>query len=230
MIAEILQEFVCVHCQSKFTKEKTLMVHMCEQKRRHLAQNEKHVVMGFYTFNKFYELAQKSAQSKTYLEFSKSPYYNAFVKFGSFVSNISPLYPNNFIEWIVKSGVKIDHWCRDELYEKYVLDLIKTEAVETALERSIKHMTLWAENNNSLWNHYFIYVSTSRAMFDIKDGKVSPWLILNSNSGKKLLDQLDDTQLSAISNIIDPIFWSKKFKSSKQDIELVKQVIKEAGL
>jgi len=230
MIAEILQEFVCVHCQSKFTKEKTLMVHMCEQKRRHLAQNEKHVVMGFYTFNKFYELAQKSAQSKTYLEFSKSPYYNAFVKFGSFVSNINPLYPNNFIEWIVKSGVKIDHWCRDELYEKYVLDLIKTEAVETALERSIKHMTLWAENNNSLWNHYFIYVSTSRAMFDIKDGKVSPWLILNSNSGKKLLDQLDDTQLSAISNIIDPIFWSKKFKSSKQDIELVKQVIKEAGL
>ena len=230
MIAEILQEFVCVHCRTKFTKEKTLMVHMCEQKRRHLAQNEKHVVMGFYTFNKFYEIAQKSTESKTYSEFSKSPYYNAFVKFGSFVSNINPLYPNNFIEWIVKSGVKIDHWCRDELYEKYIVNLIQTESVETALERSIKHMSLWAEKNNSMWNHYFNYVSTNRAMFDIKDGKVSPWLILNSNSGKKLLDQLDDTQLSAISNIIDPIFWSKKFKSSKQDIELVKQVIKEAGL
>jgi hypothetical protein len=230
MIAEILQEFVCVHCQTKFTKEKTLMVHMCEQKRRHLAQNEKHVVMGFYTFNKFYEIAQKSTESKTYSEFSKSPYYNAFVKFGSFVSNINPLYPNKFIEWIVKSGVKIDHWCRDELYEKYIVHLIQTESVETALERSIKHMSLWAEKNNSMWNHYFNYVSTNRAMFDIKDGKVSPWLILNSNSGKKLLDQLDDTQLSAISNIIDPIFWSKKFKSSKQDIELVKQVIKEAGL
>jgi len=230
MIAEILQEFVCVHCRTKFTKEKTLMVHMCEQKRRHLAQNEKHVVMGFYTFNKFYEIAQKSTESKTYSEFSKSPYYNAFVKFGSFVSNINPLYPNKFIEWIVKSGVKIDHWCRDELYEKYIVHLIQTESVETALERSIKHMSLWAEKNNSMWNHYFNYVSTNRAMFDIKDGKVSPWLILNSNSGKKLLDQLDDTQLSAISNIIDPIFWSKKFKSSKQDIELVKQVIKEAGL
>jgi hypothetical protein len=230
MIAEILQEFVCVHCRTKFTKEKTLIVHMCEQKRRHLAQNEKHVVMGFYTFNKFYEIAQKSTESKTYSEFSKSPYYNAFVKFGSFVSNINPLYPNKFIEWIVKSGVKIDHWCRDELYEKYIVNLIQTESVETALERSIKHMSLWAEKNNSMWNHYFNYVSTNRAMFDIKDGKVSPWLILNSNSGKKLLDQLDDTQLSAISNIIDPIFWSKKFKSSKQDIELVKQVIKEAGL
>ncbi len=230
MILENTKVHICVHCKSKFSKEKTLMVHMCEQKRRHLAQNEKHVVMGFYTFNKFYELAQKSTESKNYSEFSKSPYYNAFVKFGSFVSNINPLYPNKFIEWIVKSGVKIDHWCRDELYEKYIVNLIQTESVETALERSIKHMSLWAEKNNSMWNHYFNYVSTNRAMFDIKDGKVSPWLILNSNSGKKLLDQLDDTQLSAISNIIDPIFWSKKFKSSKQDIELVKQVIKEAGL
>jgi hypothetical protein len=67
-------------------------------------------------------------------------------------------------------------------------------------------------------------------MFDIKDGKVSPWIILNSISGKKLLDQLDDTQLSAISNIIDPIFWSKKFKESKRDMELVKKIIKEVGL
>lgn len=225
-----MQEYVCVHCQSKFTKEKTLIVHMCEQKRRHLAHTEKHVVMGFYTFNKFYEIAQKYTEAKTYLEFSKSPYYNAFVKFGSFVSNINPLYPDKFIEWIVKSGVKIDYWCRDELYEKYIVNLIQTESVETALERSITHMNAWAEKNNSVWNHYFSYVSTNRAMFDIKDGKVSPWLILNSISGKKLLEQLDDIQLSSISNIIDPVFWSKKFKSSKKDIELVKQVIKEARL
>ena len=60
MIAEISPAFVCVHCQSKFTKEKTLMIHMCEQKRRHLAKNEKHVILGFYTFKKFYEINQKT--------------------------------------------------------------------------------------------------------------------------------------------------------------------------
>jgi hypothetical protein len=230
MISELSQEFICVHCKSKFTKEKTLIIHTCEQKRRHLARKEKHVMIGFQTFDKFYSLVQKSSEPKTYEEFSKSPYYNAFVKFGSFVSNINPLYPEKYIEWIIKSGVKIDHWCKDALYEKYVLELIKTESVETALERSIKHMEKWAETNNSKWDHYFSYVSTNRAMFDIKDGKVSPWIILNSISGKKLLDQLDDTQLSAISNIIDPIFWSKKFKESKRDMELVKKIIKEVGL
>lgn len=230
MILEQNIMFVCTHCKSKFTKEKTLMIHMCEQKRRHLAKDEKHVVLGFYTFNKFYQLNQKSMTNKTYEEFTKSPYYNAFVKFGSFVNNINPLYTNNFIEWIVRSGVKIDHWCRDELYEKYILELIHTESVETALERSITHMTLWAETNNSVWNHYFSYVSTNRAMFDIKDGKISPWLLLNSSKGKELLNQFRDDQLSAISNIIDPQIWVKKFKKQSNDLELVKKIIKESNL
>jgi len=230
MILENTEVHTCVHCKSKFSKEKTLMIHTCEQKRRHLAKDEKHVILAFYTFNRFYQVNQKATNNKTYEEFSKSPYYNAFVKFGSFVNNINPLYPNNFIDYIVKSGIKIDHWCRDELYEKYVITLIHTEAVETALERSVQHMTSWAESNNSVWNHYFNYVSTNRAMFDIKDGKISPWLILNSTKGKELLNQFRDDQLAAISNIIDPQVWVKKFKKQTSDLELVKNIIKESNL
>ena len=224
------KSFVCAHCNAKFSKEKTLIIHTCEPKRRYLAKNEKHVLIGYQAFNRFFQLTQRQSDNKTYDNFSKSPYYNAMVKFGSFVNNINPLYPEKFIDWIVTSGIKLDHWCKDELYEKYVLQLIHTEGVETALERSVKHMTSWAENNSSSWNHYFNYVSTNRAMFDIKDGKVSPWLILNCASGKKMLEQFDDTQLSAISNIIDPLIWVKKFKQQKQDLDLVRQVIKEANL
>jgi hypothetical protein len=40
------QPYICEHCKSKFSKEKTLVVHMCEQKRRHLAIGEKHVQIG----------------------------------------------------------------------------------------------------------------------------------------------------------------------------------------
>jgi hypothetical protein len=211
-------------------QEKTLAVHMCEQKRRYIARDEKHVHIGYQTFNRFFQLTQQLGANKSYDDFAHSPYYNAFVKFGSFVSNTDPLYPSKFIDWIVKSGVKLDHWCRDELYEKYVLDLIHTEGVETALERSLLHMQSWADDNNSLWNHYFKYVSTSRAVYDIKDGKVSPWIILNSSTGKEMLSTFRDDQLSAISNIIDPVVWVKKFKNSKFDLELVKQVVKESNL
>jgi hypothetical protein len=137
---------------------------------------------------------------------------------------------DHYVDWVVTSNVKLDHWCRDELYDKYVLELIKTEAVETALERSIKHMMTWATENNSVWHHYFNYVSANRAMFDIKDGKVSPWIILNSQAGKTMLSKFNDEQLNAVSTVIDPPFWKNKFRKHPADIELVKQVLKEVNL
>ena len=227
----LMTTYTCQYCNHSFTKEKTLAVHVCEQKRRALAKTERHVVLAYDTFIKFYKLAQpQNKQDKTYEEFCKSPYYNAFVKFGSFVSNVNPLYPDRFINWVVSSGVKLDHWCRDELYEQYVLELIKSENVETALERSIKHMMDWAENNQSVWNHYFNYVSLSRATYDIKDGKVSPWLILNSKNGKDMLKNFNDEQLAAVSNIMDLPFWLNKFKRMPADVELARQVVKESNI
>lgn len=222
--------FTCQYCNHKFTKEKTLAVHVCEQKRRALARTERHVVLGYDTYNKFYKLTQNSKGDKSYDDFARSPYYNAFVKFGSFVSNVNPLYPDRFIHYVITSGVKLDHWCRDELYDKYVVDLVKTETVETALERSIKHMMDWGEANNAPWNHYFLYVSLSRATYDIKDGKISPWFLLNSSNGKSLLKKLNDEQLSAINSIMDVPFWFNKFKKLPADVELVKQVVKESNI
>jgi hypothetical protein len=222
--------FTCQFCGHKFSREKTLTVHVCEQKRRHLAKTERHVVLGFDAYNRFFKMSQNLKGEKTYDDFAKSPYYNAFVKFGSFVSNVNPLYPDKFIDYVIRSGVKLDHWCRDELYDKYVVDLIKNEPVEVALERSIKHMIGWGEANNASWNHYFLYVSLSRAVFDVRDGKVSPWIILNSKNGKDMLKKFSDEQLQAISTIMDLPFWLNKFKRLSADAELVKQVVKESNI
>lgn len=223
--------FTCEYCGHEFSKEKTLFVHVCEQKRRALAKTEKHVIIAFDAFNKFYKFAQPTTKGdKTYDEFAKSPYYNSFVKFGSFVSNVNPLYPDNFIDWVVKSGVKLDHWCRDELYDQYVVDLVKTEPVEVALERSVSRMLDWANEHNAQWNHYFLYVSLSRATFDIRDGKISPWLILNSKNGKEMLLKFSDDQTAAIFHIIDPRYWSSKFTKQPADVELVREVIRESKI
>ena len=222
--------YVCQYCGAGFTREKTLAVHMCEQKRRALQKNEKRVQLGLYAFNQFYKLSAGSKKDKTYDDFCKSPYYNAFVKFGSFVNNVRPLYPEKYVDYVVTSGVKLDHWCREEMYEKYALELIKKEGVQTALERSVITMMDWADENNSVWNHYFHYVSLNRAIYHIKDGKVSPWLILNCKSGKQMMSKFNDEQLSIIYNVMDPQHWARRFKRQIGDVETVKEVVKESNL
>ena len=222
--------FVCEYCNTGYVREKTLLVHVCEQKRRALQKSEKRVQLGMIAFNQFYKLSAGAKKDKTYAEFCKSSYYNAFVKFGSFVSNVKPLYPEKYINYVVTSGVKLDQWCREEMYERYAIDLIKKEGVETALERSVMTMIDWAEENNSSWNHYFNYISPSRAVWHIRDGKISPWLLLNCKSGKDMLGKLNDEQLGLIYNILDPKHWSIRFKRQTHDLQLVKDVVKESSL
>lgn len=222
--------YICKYCNAGYTREKTLAVHMCEKKRRHFQKDEKRVQLGHLTFIRFYQLCQKYTGVKTYEEFCESPYYNAFVKFGSFVSNVRPLYPDKYVDYVVTSGVKLDHWCREELYEKYALELILKESVETALERSIKTMMDWGIDKEAQWNHYFSYASLNRACQDIKDGKISPWLILNCKSGKEMLSKFNDEQLQIVFHVLNPQHWAVRFKRHVADVELVKEVARESNL
>lgn len=225
-----VKPFVCQYCGTGYSKESTLLVHNCEKKRRHLARTEKHVQLGYSVYVRFFQLTQNIKGDKTYEDFVNSSYYNAFVRFGSFLSNVNPLYPLKYIDWIVTSGVKLDQWCNEDLYYKYVLDFIKKETAETALKRSIETMIDWADSKDSDWTHYFKYVSPSKAIYDIRDGKMSPWLVLNCTSGKNMLNTFSDEQLGMITNVIDPAFWARKFKTNSSDVELVKTLANENNL
>lgn len=224
------QPFTCVHCGKSFMKEKTLVSHMCEQKRRALQKDEKRVQAGLMAFNRFFQLTQNCKKPKTYEEFCKTAYYNAFVKFGSFVNNVKPLYPDKFIDYVIKSGVKLDHWCRDELYEKYLYDMLKVEPVDAAVQRSIATMIEWGDREKAAYSHYFNYVNLNRAVHDIKNGKISCWVMLNCKSGKDMLSKFTDEQLDMIAPALDMPYWIKKFRETPADVALVKEICQETGI
>jgi hypothetical protein len=221
--------YKCEHCKKEFAKEKTMAVHVCEQKRRFLSINDRHVQIALRTYQRFYEINQKIS-NKSFEDFSTSPYYTAFVKFGSFVVNSNPIYPERFIDYVLKSGIKLDHWCRDSVYESYIVDLVKEEPADGSIQRTIQTMMDWADKNQSTWEHYFNYVNLNRAVHDIREGLISPWLLLNTKSGKEMLSKMNDEQLEIVSNVIDPPFWMKKFRTHPADLELVKDLIQEAKI
>lgn len=230
MIKLEAQPFDCVHCGKKFMQEKTLFAHMCEPKRRFMQKDEKRVQAGFMAFNRWYQITQNAKKDKTYEDFCKSAYYNAFVKFGSFVNNVLPIYPSKFIDYVIKSGIKLDHWCRDELYETYLYDMIKVEPVESAVQRTVQTMMEWGDTSGAQFNHYFNYVNLNRAVQDIRNGKISPWVILNCASGKKMLNNFNDEQLDIIAPAFDLGYWLRKFKEVPADVVMVEEICREAGI
>ena len=211
-------------------QEKTLVAHLCERKRRALQKDEKRVQAGFMAFNRFWQLAQGGKKLKTYDEFCDTSYYNAFVKFGSFINNVNPLYPTKFVDFVIKSGVKLDHWCRDELYEQYLFEMLKLEPVEAAVQRSLQTMMEWGDEHNANFAHYFNYVSLNKSVHDILNGKISCWVLLNSVTGKDMVSKMNDEQLAMIAPAFDIKFWVKKFREFPADVALVQEVLAETGI
>ena len=46
--------YQCEHCGKEFTRERTLIVHVCEQKRRYMQRDEKGVQVGYLAYNRFF--------------------------------------------------------------------------------------------------------------------------------------------------------------------------------
>jgi hypothetical protein len=224
------QPHQCDYCGKKFSQPKTLVSHLCEKKRRAFQEKEKRVQAGFSAFIRFWQLTNNSKKKILYKDFCDSPYYNAFVKFGSFVNNVNPIYPDRFVDYVIKSGVKLDHWCRDELYEKYLFEMIKIEPVESAVQRTLQTMMEWGDEHKAEFAHYFNYVSLNKAVHDILHGRISPWMVLNSAVGQSMVRKMSDDQLNMIAPAFDVPFWMKKFRETPADVALVKEICHEVGI
>lgn len=225
-----IQPHTCAFCSKSFSQPKTLISHMCEGKRRSMQQLEKRVQAGFMIFNRYFQITENIKVPKTYDMFCKSPFYNAFVKFGSFVTNIKPLYPPKFIDFVITSKVKLDNWCKESLYDAYLYNMLQIEPADSAIERSLQTMIQWSESTGENFNEYFTKVSLNRAVHDIKNGQISLWILLNCNSGKGLITNLADDQLSFLAPVFDFPLWKKKFNLSKHDVLMAKEVCIQSGI
>ena len=189
--------------------------------------------MGLRSYLRFYEITQGSAKLKSYEDFVTSPYYNAFVKYGRYLVAVRAINPTSFTDWLLKNNKKLDYWCKDSLYEEWMLDYIKREAVSDALERALKEMQIYADDHEELKNgfrDYFRFGQPNRICHHVSTGRISPWVIYNSTSGVAFLEGLNEGQLTLIMPWIDPEFWQHKFKDYLADTEWIKEALSIAGL
>ena len=202
---------------------------MCEPKRRHQERAERGVELGFQSYLRFYEIAQGSARLKTFDDFADSPYYRAFVKFGRYCYNTRVINPRQFTEWLLKHNKKIDNWGSDKIYTEYLLDYLKVEAVADALARAVEFGMDWAEKHSAPAHDCLRYGSTHAMCYAITTGRISPWVIYNSESGQKFLGELTADQVSMIWPYIDSDVWQKKFADYTADAEYAREILKQAG-
>jgi hypothetical protein len=65
--------------------------------------------------------------------------------------------------------------------------------------------------------------------YAVTTGRISSWVLYNSESGLKFLSELDTTQVAMIWPYIDSEVWTKKFSDYMADQEYARDILKKAG-
>jgi hypothetical protein len=221
---------VCKWCDKSFRSDRTLAAHMCPRKRRWADKDMTHVRLGYRVFQMFYEINTATSKPKSQEDFIRSQYYEGFTKFGRSCIRNEYLSPNTFAEWLIKNGKKLADWSKDAVYDDWLLEYVKKEPGMKGLERSIIHFAKWSEEHECDWQEYFTVVSPARFVYDIRSGKVSPWVLYLSETGSEVLTRLSDEQIKMIQHIIDSQFWLKVFTKNPAEVTEIRNACETAQI
>ena len=222
-------KYGCEFCKREFARESTVLKHICEYKHRWVERDKQGNRIGFQAWLQFYSKTTTNKKQKTYEEFIKSAYYTAFVKFGSYCVNINAINISRFTDWLLKNQIKIDSWCSDANYTKYLIEHLRAEDPLDAIHRSVKETIRIAEAETIQPKDVLRFASPNRICYAITLGKISPWLLFQSNSGVRFLDTLNPDHVKMIIDYINPEQWAIKFKREPENVAQVKEILHAGG-
>jgi hypothetical protein len=220
----------CKYCSKTFSKISTFSTHMCVKKRRMMDINATGPRLGLKAFQRFYELTTNSKQPKTAEDFIDSKFYTDFARFGNYLASLKPLYIEQFVDFLIKNSIKLTDWTKEQIYYLYLDELIKKEPAVSAVERSINEIVSWCEKNSVEFQKFFTNIGPNEAASMIQMGKISPWVLYLGTTADTLMSKFNQDHEKMIGSIIDPGFWSKKFKKNSDDVEYIQSLLEQAGI
>ena len=205
------------------------MKHLCENKRRWQDKDQPGNRIGFQAWVEFYKKNTASKKPKTYVDFTKSAYYIAFVKFGHYCVDLKCINVTRYADWLLKNQIKIDSWCSDTNYTKFLIEHLKSEDPLDAIARSIETTMTIAKDSGIETKDCLRYANRNKLAYAVTTGKISPWMLYQSVSGVDFLSNLDESQQKMIIDYINPEQWAIKFSRNNEMVTQVKELLSAAG-
>jgi hypothetical protein len=221
----VIEKFQCRFCDKEFKRETSLEKHMCSKKIRFQEKNEPASRIAFQAWTDFYKTNAAYSKQKTYMDFIKSAYYNAFIKFGKYCVDVKCVNPMFYYKWLIDNKIRIDDWAKDTYYDRYLAEYLRFEDPYDALTRSITNIVRYAEIENVQPNDYLRYGNHNKICHLISSGKISPWILYNSSSGIHFLENIQEGLQKTILDYIDPEKWALIFHRNKEVVNNIQDIL-----
>jgi 5-methylcytosine-specific restriction endonuclease McrA len=224
------EEFSCQYCKRIFSSEKTVIKHLCEQRRRFQQKDAPFARFGFTAFTEINNHISGKNNPKSEEDFRQSALYLACLRWGHFVIDIHCMDAKEYLKWLLKMNIPIDHWNKDEIYDCWLQYWIFLENPWEAFERSIKRITSWAEEFKESYKDYFRKAGTARIITDIRNGAISGWLVFSSESGKEWMTSLNSGELELVWEWLHASRWKVRFEKMNDEFDQINYMNKTIGI
>ena len=224
------KKFQCKFCNKIFSREESLLTHICEKKRRFNERNNRINIVAFNCWKMFMENIQLKKESLDYEEFMNSKLYTGFIKYARHLKDLNVIDSNEYTKFLISNNISIKDLNKDYPYESYMRQTLAKESPDKAIERGLFLIEEWAETNNSDMRSFFEKINTQKAVYLITTGKISPWMIFCSDNSEKLLNRLTPEQMTIVNNFIDSSRWKVKIQKFNDEFNRIKNTLKEVGI
>jgi len=224
-----IEKYSCDFCNKEFKRPNSLLNHICQSKHRWLERTKPSSRIAFQAWLHFYAKNTLTKKKREYIDFIKSPYYTAFLKFGIYCVDVNVANVYAYMDYLIKNQIRIDTWNTDTVYTKFLIEFLKEEDPLDAIARSIETTIELAKSDGVSSNDVLRYGNRNRICYTVTAGKISPWMLFHSESGAKLLDTLDETQIKMIIDYINPEKWALKFRREPENVKIVKEILAAGG-
>ena len=206
-----------------------MFTHICERKHRWAEKDKQGPRIGFQAWLQFYTKNSMGRKNRTQQEFIKSAYYTAFIKFGTYCADVNVINVPRYTDWLLKEQIRIDCWNQDSNYTKFLIEYLRVEDPMDAVARSIETTILMAEGERIQAHDLLRYGNPNKICYQITLGKISPWMLYQSDSGVQFLSTLNGDCVKIVVDYINPEQWAIKFKRDPEIAATAKGLLKQAG-
>jgi hypothetical protein len=136
---------------------------------------------------------------------------------------------SRYVDWLLSHAIKVDVWGTDSNYTKFLIEYLRKEDPYDAIARSVSACNELSEIEKIQVHDVLRYGNSNKICHAITTGKISPWVLYQSESGTKFLDSISQDHIKIIIDYINPEQWALKFKREPKIADDIKSTLKQAG-
>lgn len=224
----ISTKHVCRWCHKSFVREATYINHECSQMKR---EKELTTLDGQAAWQYYHTwMMKKKRMPPTSGSFVVSKLFRTFINFAKFAKKVQLPIPNIFIDWTIKKDYPPTMWTIDEVYVQYIDFVDNNLSPMDQVKTSITTLLNCADNHNIDTSEVFTYINPNELIHLVRIRKLSPWLLLASKKFGNMFATLNNEQQSILESIIKPEEWANKRAAHLDDVEMIKNYVRELGI